>query len=106
MDSTKILGKEEALDLVRKYKEVIAPHFDHNTQVIMYGSFSKGQQNEWSDIDVAVIVPKIDEGKWLEWSTSLWHNTKKVSILIDPVLLEKDEPSPLYRTVIRTGVAV
>jgi len=106
MDTPRILRKDEALDLVRRYKEVISPRFDRDTKVVMFGSYSKGAPHEWSDIDVAVIVPKIAEGKWLEWSTSLWHDVKKVSLLIEPVLLEQNEPSPLFRDVMRTGVAV
>ncbi len=31
---------------------------------------------------------------------------RKVSVLIEPVLMEQDKPSPLYRDVMRTGVAV
>ena len=106
MDTTKILRKDEALELVRRYKEIIAPRFDRDTKVMMFGSYSKGHPNEWSDIDVAVIVPKITDGKWLEWSTDLWHDVKQVSLLIEPVLLEQNESSPLYRDVIRTGVVV
>ena len=106
MDTPKILVKEEAIDIVRRYKEVIAPRFDRNTKVLLFGSYSKGNPHEWSDIDVAVIVPKIADGKWLEWSTSLWHDVKQVSLLIEPVLLEQNEPSPLYRDVMRTGVMV
>ena len=106
MDTPKVLRKDEALDLVRRYKEVITPRFGRDTKVMMFGSYSKGSAHEWSDIDVAVIVPKIAEGKWLEWSTSLWHHVKEVSLLIEPVLLELNEPTPLYRDVMRTGVAV
>ena len=106
MDTPKVLRKDEALDLVRRYKEVITPRFGRDTKVMMFGSYSKGSAHEWSDIDVAVIVPKIAEGKWLEWSTSLWHDVKEVSLLIEPVLLELNEPTPLYRDVMRTGVAV
>lgn len=106
MDTAKVLRKDEALDLVRRYKDIVVPRFGKDTQVVMFGSYSKGHPREWSDIYVAVIVPKIAEGKWLEWSTSLWHDVKQISLLIEPVLLEKDEPSPLYRDVMRTGVAV
>lgn len=106
MDTTKVLGKEDALNLVRKYKEVIMPRFGRDTKVLMFGSYSKGNPHEWSDIDVAVIVPKIAEGKWLEWSTSLWHDVKRVSLLIEPILLEANEPSPLYHDIMRTGVPV
>lgn len=106
MDTSKILRKEEAISLVRKYKEVITPRLGSDTKVMMYGSYSKGNPNKWSDIDVAVIVPKIADGMWLEWSSALWHDVKQVSMLIEPVLMEQDEPSPLYEDVMQTGIAV
>ena len=66
-----ILPKEFALELVRRYKEVIAPRFDPAMKVMMFGSYAKDCPNEWSDIDVAVIVPKIEEGTWWDASSSL-----------------------------------
>lgn len=71
----------------------------------MFGSYAKGYANPDSDIDVAVIVPKIEEGKLFDWSKSLWLDVEKVSILIEPVLMEENEGSPLYRDVMRTGIA-
>ena len=106
MDTPKVLRKSEALDLVRLYKQIIAPRFDPETRVMMFGSYAKGYANPWSDIDVAVIVPKIEEGKWFEWAKSLGHDVNKVSLLIEPILLEDNEDSPIYREVMRTGVAV
>lgn len=106
MDRRAALSKNEAIKLVRQYKLVIGERFGHGTRVVMYGSYSKGQANADSDIDVAVIVPKIEEGKWLEWSKSLWHDVGKVSVLIEPVLMEEHEDSPLYRDVLNTGTAV
>jgi len=51
----------------------------------MYGSYAKGYATPDSDIDVAVIVPPgIIVDKWHQWA----------------------EDSPLYREVMRTGVAV
>lgn len=106
MDTPKVLGKDEALRLVRQYKQVIAPRFKTEPKVMMYGSYSKGYPNPWSDIDVAVIVPNIEDGKWLEQSADLWHDVKKVSLLIEPVLMEDNESSILYDDVMRTGIAV
>ena len=65
-----ILPKWFALELVRRYKEVIAPRFDPAMKVMMVGSYAKDCPNEWSDIDVAVIVPKIEEGTWWDMSAS------------------------------------
>ena len=61
----------------------------------MYGSYSKGYPKPESDIDVAVVVPKV-EGDWLTVSTDLWLDVDKVNILIEPVLLEEGHHSPLY----------
>lgn len=101
-----ILPKEFALELVRRYKELIAPRFDPEMKVMMFGSYAKGCPNEWSDIDVAVIVPKINEDSFWDTAVSLNRDVDKVSLYIEPILLESGEDSPIYREVMRTGVAV
>ena len=106
MDTPKVLRKDEALDIVRRYKELIAPRFSPDTKVMMFGSYSKGMAHEWSDIDVAVIVPKIEKGKWFDTSVSLGRDVDKVSLLIEPILLEYNEDSPIYREVMRTGIVI
>ena len=91
------LTREQALDTVREYKRVIRPRYQSEPKVLMYGSYAKGQANADSDIDVAVIVPEPED---------LWGDVRKVNVLIEPVLLEENEDSMLYREVMRTGVAV
>ena len=39
-------------------------------------------------------------------SADLWGDIRKVSVLIEPVLMEDNEDSMLYREVMRTGVTV
>ena len=106
MDTPKVLTRDEAIGLVRRYKQVIMPRFAEEPQVYLFGSYSKGHPNPWSDIDVAVVVPTIKDGDWLEQSADLWHDVDKVSILIEPVLIARDEETLLYRDVLRTGIAV
>ncbi len=101
-----VLSKDFALELVRRYKEVIAPSFDPAMKVMMFGSYAKGHPHEWSDIDVAVIVPKVDKDKWWDTAVSLGRATRDISCYIEPILLENGEDSPIYREVMRTGVAV
>ena len=101
-----ILPKDFALELVRRYKDIIAPHFDPAMKVMMFGSYAKGKPNEWSDIDVAVIVPKVDKNKWRETAVSLNRAVDSISCYIEPILLENGEDSPIFREVMRTGVAV
>ena len=105
MDTPKTLTQEEALSLVREYKRIISLRFNGQMKVYMYGSYSKGYANPWSDIDVAVIVPTI-EGGWLNVSTDISLDAIKLNTLIEPVLMQENEPSPLYRDIMRTGIAV
>ena len=105
MNTPKTLTQDEALALVREYKRIISPRFNGQMKVYMYGSYSKGYANPWSDIDVAVIVPTI-EGGWLNVSTDISLDAIKLNTLIEPVLMQENEPSPLYRDVMRTGIAV
>ena len=85
---------------------MISPRFNGQAKVVMFGSYSKGNPNPWSDIDVAVIVPTIAEDKWLETSVALGKDSDKVSLLIEPVLMAENHWSPLYDDVMRTGVPV
>lgn len=101
-----MLTRDEALQLVREYKRVISPRFNGQAKVMMYGSYSKGNPNKWSDIDVAVIVPKMDDDKWYETSVALSMDVDKVSLLIEPVLISEEHWSPLYDDVMHTGVTV
>ena len=101
-----MLSRDEALNLVRQYKQVIMPRFNGKAKVMMFGSYSKGYPNEWSDIDVAVIVPKVDRDNWWDTAVSLGRATDSISCYIEPILLESGEDSPIYREVMRTGVAV
>lgn len=105
MDKRRTLSRDEALDLVRRFKQIIRPHFSAEPKVMMFGSYAKGCANPDSDIDVAVIVPTYGESKF-EISKNLWHDVRDVSFLIEPVLMAEDRWSPLYDEVMRTGVAL
>lgn len=105
MDKRQTLTRNEALALVRKYKEVIKSRFATEPKVIMFGSYSKGYANPDSDIDVAVIVPTYGNNKF-EMSKVLWRDVRNVSFLIEPVLMAEDCWCPLYDDVIKTGILV
>jgi len=105
MDRRTALNYDEALNLVKAFKEVIKSRYHSEPKVIMYGSYAKGMAHPDSDIDVAVIVPAGEiTNRWEQWA-DLWGDIRKVSVLIEPVLLEDEEDSMLYREVMRTGVA-
>lgn len=105
MDRTKALSLDEVLNLVRAYKQVIRYRYHSEPKVYLYGSYAKGNAHPDSDIDVAVVVAEGEiVNKWEQWA-ALWGDIRKVSVLIEPVLLEDKEDSFLYREVMRSGIA-
>jgi len=99
------MDKEQVIELVSRYKQIIAPRFDGKFKLYLFGSHSKGCARPESDIDVAVIVPSFGDNWWV-WTKGLWHDVRQVSSLIEPVLMEENCHSPLYDDVMRTGVLV
>jgi len=98
------MDNEQVIKIVRDYKQLISKQID-NAQVYLYGSYSKGTAHTESDIDVAVVVPAI-KGDWLDISTVLWLLAPQVNYRIEPVLIDKRHPSPLYDDILRTGVVI
>ena len=98
------MDQRQAIDIVRQYKQAILPSYK-GAKVFLYGSYSKGEQRPESDIDVAVVIPRID-GNWFTLVPPLWTYARKINSLIEPVLMEENEHSPLYDDIMRTGVAI
>ena len=91
---------------MREYKRVIQQRYKTEPKVFMYGSYAKGYANPDSDIDVAVILPGSEiTDPWEQWA-DIAGDVREVSTLIEPVLMEDNEDTMLYREVMRTGVAV
>ena len=51
------MDKGQALDIARKYKAMVAEHLPLKA-LYLYGSYSKGDFTDESDIDIAVVVSK------------------------------------------------
>lgn len=98
------MDKEQALKLAKRYKEIVAEKLPLKA-VYLYGSYSKGNYTENSDIDIAVIVDKLSDN-FFDDTPLLWKLRRKISTLIEPVLLTDDESNPLYHDIIRTGTPV
>jgi predicted nucleotidyltransferase len=51
-----MLTRETVIDIVKNYAREIEAQGINLREVILYGSFAKGTQYEWSDIDVALVA--------------------------------------------------
>lgn len=52
---------------------------------VLFGSFARNQQHEWSDIDLLVVSPRYDR-KWThkDWA-KLWRVAADTDVRIEPI---------------------
>ena len=98
------MDKEQAIALAKRYKEMVAEKLPLKA-LYLYGSYSKGNYREDSDIDIAVVVESLNDN-YFEDTPLLWKLRRKISNLIEPVLLIEDMNIPLYCDIARTGILI
>ena len=98
------MDKEQAIILARQYKEIVAQQFPLKA-LYLYGSYSKGHYSEDSDIDIAVIVEYLNDN-YFEDTPLLWKLRRRISNLIEPILLTEDMNNPLYCDITQNGILI
>lgn len=98
------MDKEQAIKLAQRYKAIVAEQLPLKA-LYLYGSFSKGNYTADSDIDIAVVVEHLSDN-YFEDTSLLWKLKRKISNLIEPVLLTEDTSNPLYADVLKTGISI
>ena len=98
------MDKEQAINLAKRYKSALAEVLPLKA-LYLYGSYSKGEFSENSDIDIAVIVDNLRDN-YFEDTPLLWRIRRKISSLIEPVLLTEDTENPLYYDILKTGIQI
>ena len=102
--SDTFIDKEKAIEIAQKYKALVAKHLPLKA-LYLYGSYSKGNHTEDSDIDIAVVVERVSDD-YFEDTPLLWKLKRKISNLIEPVLLTEDINNPLYVDILKTGILI
>ena len=96
------MDKESAISLAKQYSELVSQHMPAK-YIVLYGSYAKGTATSDSDIDIAVVVDKLDSD-YLDEHARLFRLRRLVDFRIEPVLIEYDEDeSGFLREVMNTG---
>lgn len=98
------MDKEQAIELAKRYKRLIIDRLPIKA-LYLYGSYSKGTHTDDSDIDIAVVVDSLNDDYFND-TPLLWRLRRKVSNLIEPVLLTEDEGNPLYADIVKSGILI
>lgn len=68
---------EKAIEIAKEYKDLVAEHLPLKA-LYLYGSYSKGNYTEDSDIDIAVVVERMSDD-YFEDAPLLWKLKRKIS---------------------------
>ena len=99
------MDKNEVMGLVGTYARNLSNMLPLR-EVLLFGSWARGDQREFSDIDVAVVVEDWPEG-YLDTLTLLYKMTRDVALEIEPHLMRDfEDPSGFGETVKRTGIPI
>lgn len=98
------MDKEQAINIAKKYKALIEEQLPLKA-LYLYGSYSKGNYNVESDIDIAVVVEALDNDYFAD-TPLLWKLRRKISNLIEPVLITPDPQNVLYADILKTGILI
>ncbi len=99
------MDKTEAIKKLKIYKKLLLKNmlFD---QMVLFGSYAKGNNREDSDIDVAIIVDKI-EGDYFSTRPLLWKLRREVDDRIEPIILDKShDESGFLKEILKNGIQI
>ncbi len=99
------MDKTEVIKKLKKYKKLLSKNmlFD---QMVLYGSYATGNNTEDSDIDVAIIVDKI-EGDYFSTRPLLWKLRREIDDRIEPVILDKNhDESGFLKEILKNGIQI
>ena len=75
------MDKGEALNIASEYASVVKSKYDF-VRIILFGSFAKGNFNEDSDIDIAVVLK--DYNNLIDTQVDLMRLRRKIDSRIEP----------------------
>jgi predicted nucleotidyltransferase len=75
------MDKRKAIAIAQEYATVVKSAFEYD-KIILFGSYSKGNFNEHSDIDIAVIFDDYDNH--IQRQTDLLKLTRHIDSRIEP----------------------
>jgi len=97
------MDKTDALNIAQRYALAVKANYD-NTRIILFGSYARGNANEDSDIDIAVILK--DYNNLIDTQLELMRLRRKIDSRIEPHPFRESEFSqtnPIVSEIIKYG---
>lgn len=103
------INVEKVNEIIQNYINDLQKHVKVN-KVILYGSFAKGNFNEYSDVDVAIFSESFKDKNSIEINTFLFSLARKYKeVCIEPMgfyYSDLFKDNPFVKEIISTGKEV
>ena len=97
------MDKTDVLEIAKKYANAIKLHYNY-VNIILFGSYAKGNFNENSDIDIAVIFK--DYSHQIDMQLELMRLRRKIDSRIEPHPFRESEfesSNPMVSEIMKYG---
>jgi predicted nucleotidyltransferase len=103
------MDKKNALKIAIKYLSFLKSERNNIVKAYLFGSYAKGNYNDSSDIDIAIVFNNI-KNKNFETQIQLLMLTTKFDTRIEPHPFDKTDfnnnNNPLVNEVLKTGIEI
>jgi len=102
--------EDAVIEAVRCYLAALPRVGIHARRAVLFGSFARGQADEYSDLDLIVIAPEFDGSREISLIKALWRATAGDN-RIEPIPCgeqewETDQGRPILEIARREGVII
>jgi uncharacterized protein len=96
---------------IKEYLAAVRAAGIHARRAVVFGSHARGTAGPWSDIDLVVIAPELDDPAGHEWIDKLWELRAVTDSRIEPIACGErewvtDDSRPILEIARREGVMV
>ena len=99
------MDNKEVIKKLKLYKQLLSKHMEFD-EMILFGSYAKGNASEDSDVDVAIVVNTLT-GDYFSTRPLLWKIRREVDDRIEPVLIDKThDESGFLSEIMKTGITI
>jgi predicted nucleotidyltransferase len=97
------MDKTDAIDIAQRYASAVKLNFNY-IRIILFGSYAKGNYNEDSDIDIAIVFK--DYSNLIDMQLELMRLRRKIDSRIEPHPFRESEfeiSNPIVNEIIKYG---
>lgn len=105
----KTVASRKIKKAIEKFSQELRKSKFNFQYIYLFGSYARGQEHKWSDIDVAVVSDVL-KNNWEKRQIVLWRASRKTDSRIEPygftVSDFKNNTSPMVWEVKKTGIRI